>query len=222
MLIWARESEVDIDFKDTFERLFGEIFVRQFKPWEFSIILRQIKRHFGDRCDISILDFGAGESPFGAYLNHLGYEDVTCLDKVRGWHRRMNNITYNRRYGSRVKYVKADITLNEYDGEHDVILSASVLEHIPDEARIEVMRSLFRHLKPGGLIIHVIDYDPKNKEGVNVKELIDNCGISISYKPEEMPGCKEFISPPEYAWWLRWKKKRKDMSRVAFFNEKEV
>lgn len=217
MLIWAKESEVDAEFKDKFREMYGAIFVKAFKPWEFSIILRQIQGHFGDRRDISILDFGTGESPFGAYLNHLGYGDVTCLDKIRGWHWKMNNVTYNKRFNAHVKYVKTDIVLNEYRVELDVILSASVLEHIEDEKRVEVMRAIFRHLKSNGLIIHVVDYD----KGINIKKLIDNCGVPISYKPEETPGCKEFKSPPEYAWWMS-SKRRPSESRVAFFNEKET
>lgn len=217
MLIWANKSDVNSKLEIDMRTMYGLPFTKVFKAWEFSVILRQIQRHFGDRKDISILDFGVGVSPFGAYLNYLGYQPITCLDKVRGDHYKMNQEEYNKRYDVRIKYIKTDIVSN-YDGKHDVIFSASVLEHVENKTIIEVMRTIYKHLNPGGLIIHVVDYD----EGLNVKELIENCGVPISYKPEETPGCKEFKEPPEYTWWITWKKRRMEISRLAFFNEKQM
>lgn len=209
MLIWANKNDTNTELTNNMRKIYGKNSIKGFKPWELSIILRQIQRHFGKRKNISILDFGAGVSPFGAYLTHLGYQDVTCLDKKRGWHREINEKRYNEKYNASVKYVKTDITSN-YDGEHDVIFSASVLEHIGENARVKIMQVLFKHLKPGGLIIHVVDYD----KGVDFKGLINNCGMLISHKPEETPGCEEFKEAPSNAWFIDGE------SRVAFFNEK--
>lgn len=219
MLIWANKKEIDLEIIEPIAKMYREKLNIEnlrsaLKAWELSIIFRQIKRHFGDRKDISILDFGAGVSPFGAYLNHLGYQDVTCLDIKRGWHREINQKTYNEKYNASVKYVKIDISSN-YDAEHDVIFSASVLEHIEAKKRIDIICALARYLSPGGLFIHVVDYN----RGVNFKKLIDNCGLPISYKSEETPGCREFKNPPEYAWWIPSKKKIL-LSSVAFWNEK--
>jgi len=217
MLIWARKDETNMELTNGMRKLYGRRSIRGFKPWELSIILRQIQRHFEERKDISILDFGTGKSPFGAYLNHLGYQDVTCLDIKRGWHRKMNEGRYNREYNASVKYVKTDIT-QDYDGNHDVICSASVLEHIEAKKRIDVMRALVKHLKPGGLFIHVVDYE-STKSVVNFKDLINNCSIPISYNPGETPGCKEFAGPPKYTWWIIHLEIRM-LTRVAFWNEK--
>lgn len=211
MLIWARKSEINMEIIKPIEVMYSEKLKMEnvgeiLKAWELSIIFRQIHRHFGDRKDISILDFGAGASPFGAYLNHVGYQSVTCLDEERGWHKKINQETYNEKYNACVKYVKTDITQG-YDGKHDVIFSASVLEHIGDNG-MKALQSLSKSLRPSGLFIHVVDYDMK----VDFKDLIDNCGVRISYKPEETPGCEEFKDPPEYAW-MDGKK-----SRIAFFN----
>lgn len=209
MLIWANKNEINIEMVNTMGRMYGKEFeIKNFKGWELSVILRQIQRHFGDKKDISILDFGAGASPFGAYLNHVDYNLVTCLDIKGGWHPEINQETYNKKYNARMEYIKTDVTLGYYR-KHDVIFSASVLEHIGDNGT-RALQSLSKSLNPDGLFIHVVDYG----RGIDFKNLIDNCGIPISYKPEETPGCKEFKSLPEYAWI------QNNESRIAFSNER--
>lgn len=216
MLIWAKKNEVNIEVISSIEAFYNKRKKLNnlkdiLKGWELSVICRQIKRHFGKRQDISILDFGAGVSPLGAYLDCFGYKFVTCMDKEGGRHRKMNEELYNKIYGSYVTYIKRDV-VSSYTGKHDVILSASVLEHIREEERLAVLQALWVHLAVGGLFIHVVDYD----KGVDFKRLIDNNGISISYRPKETPGCKEFKRPPADAWMI------KGESRIAFFNEKEA
>ena len=215
MLIWANKNEINNEMMDIIETMYSEKLgmkdvKNELKAWELSIIFKHIQKHFGKRKDISILDFGAGASPFGAYLNHIGYNLVTCLDKNhKEWHPEINQETYNKKYDAHVKYIKVDI--EKYDiGKHDVIFSASVLEHIKDKA-IKLLRVLSQSLKSNGLFIHIVDYD----RGINFKELIDNCGVPILYKPEETPGCEEFKSPPEYVWMMG------KNSRIAFFNGRE-
>lgn len=220
MLVWANKNEINNKMLKLIETMYGKIagtenIREEIKAWELSVILRQIREHFGERKDISILDFGAGASPFGAYLNHIGYQFVTCSDKKDAWHRRMNQERYNEMYGSWVEYVITDF-IPSYNKGYDVIFSASVLEHIRAKERVGIMRALSRYLKSGGLVIHVVDYD----SGVNFEKLIDGCGIPILYKSEETPGCKEFKAPPEYTWWVMCEKRKKDKSCVAFFNER--
>jgi len=215
MLIWADRNEINFEMVKTMNAMYRSKKSKGFKPWELSVILRQIQRHFGERKDISILDFGAGKSPFGAYLNHLGYQFVTCLDIKRGWHPKINEESYNKKYNSHVQYFKTDVASN-YTEYHDVIFSASVLEHVKRrKKRIEIVRALAKHLSPGGLVIHIVDYD----DGVNIKELIDVHDIPISYNPEDTPGCEEFVGPPEYSW-LVMHNRVQLRSRTAFFNEK--
>lgn len=219
MLTWANKKEIDFKMIESMEAAHnGNLKIRNLrnilKAWELSIIYRQIKRRFGDRKDISILDFGAGESPFAAYLNHIGYQNVTCLDKKGGWHPEMNQESYNKRYNANVRYLKEDIIFR-YIGQHDVIFSASVLEHIEEAKRIPILRALWMHLAMNGLFIHIVDHD----KGIDFKELIDNCGLRISYNPEQTPGCAEFTGPPEYTWW-RISRKTKTVTSIAFFNEK--
>ncbi len=209
MIIWANKSETNTEMTNTMLRMYGkEVGIKKFKPWELSIILRQIQRHFGLRQDISILDFGAGISPFGAYLKYLGYQSVTCLDIEHGWHKDMNQNSYNNKYNTCIKYIKVDVRKGSI-GKYDVIFSASVLEHIKG-GKGGILRGLAKSLNPDGLFIHVVDYGRK----IDFKNLIDGCGVPISYKPEETPGCEEFKKPPEYAW------VENRASRIAFFNER--
>lgn len=220
MLLWANKNEVDIEtikpIGEMYSKEDGEEYLRNsLKGWELSVILRQIREHFGKRKDISILDFGAGGSPFGAFLNRIGYQDITCLDKPDAWHPEINQETYNKKYGTCIKYIKTDITRG-YNEEHDVIFSASVLEHIKGKGRHRIMQALSDCLKPGGLFIHAVDYG----RGINFKKLINSCDLSISYVPKETPGCEEYEAPPKFAW-MEWVEKRKKWkSCIAFFNER--
>ncbi len=227
MLIWANKKEITPGVITQLAKIYREKLNTPnlkeiLKAWELSTILRQIRRHFGYKKSISVLDFGTGVSPFPAYLNHIGYKDVTCLDKVKGWHRSIDELAYNEKYGSSVTYIKRD-RIRRSLGTFDVIFSASVLEHIEGEQeRIDVLASLARRLAPGGLFIHVVDY--KEVDGMpvnlkNLKKLVDNCGVPISYLPGQTPGCRQFTDAPKYTWWTTHGRATR-MTRIAFFNEK--
>jgi len=220
MLLWANKNEINMEIIKPIEKMYGNALGAKslkslLKAWELSIIFSRIQKRFNGRKDISIIDFGAGSSPFGAYLNRIGYRDVTCLDKPRTWHPRINQKTYNEKFDACVTYVKENVA-EGYDGEHDVIFSASVLEHIADKG-LRALGVLSKCLKPGGLFIHVADYG----QGINFKKLIENCSLPISFEPKETPGCEEYRGPPGYAW-MEWSEKRGAWtSRIAFFNERD-
>ncbi|GAJ01299.1 unnamed protein product, partial [marine sediment metagenome] len=63
------------------------------------------------------------------------------MDKVNGWHGEINKGSYNEKYDCSVEYIKANI-IEDYIGGYDVIYSASVIEHIGEEARVAVMHAL--------------------------------------------------------------------------------
>lgn len=217
MFLWANKNEIDMEIITPIEAMYSKMLKinnlrEKRKAWDLSIIFRQIQRHFGNRKDISILDFGAGICPFSAYLNHIGYRDITCLDLINGWHPKVGQKVYNTYFNACVKYVKIK-NISEYDRKHDVIFSTSVLEHFQPKERINNLKLLSGYLKPGGLFIHAVDYNHDHRR--DFKSLIDNCDISISYKPGETPGCKEFKDPPKYTWMFEKK------THVAFFNEKK-
>ena len=215
MLIWANKKEVNTELVDPLTAMYKMVALpkamERLKGLELSVIFRQIKESIGEKKELSILDFGAGASPFGAYLNQLGYQSVTCLDLEDGWHPEMDQEIYNKKFGACVRYEKADIC-EGHDREYDVIFSASVLEHIKDKKRIEIMGNLSRFLKPGGLFIHTVDYYNASHSNINVEKLINSCAMSITYQPEETPGCEEFRNPPEYAWMIG------ERTCIAFFN----
>ncbi len=221
MLLWANKKEINMRIIEYIEIMYNDKLkiknLRNYlKAWELSIIFKQIQKRFGTRKDISILDFGAGVSPFGAYLNHIGYKSITCLDLECGWHPGINQKTYNKKYNSHIRYIKKDI-VKGFDGRYNVIFSASVLEHIEKNIRIKVIQRLSKHLKLGGLFIHVMDWN----FNINIKELIDNCNLSISYDPEKTPGCKEYKEHPKDIWLKQEGKRKQLVSRIAFFNDEK-
>ena len=228
MLIWANKKEINKTIIKPLSKMYAKKldtwdFSGILKSWELSVILRQIRRHFGYKKSISILDFGTGRSPFPAYLDHSGYKNVTCFDKEDGRYRKVDEKAYNNLYDSSIKYIKSN-KIKRSLGKFDVIYSASVLEHISDKKELlRILWLLTRHVTPGGLFIHVVDYKRNattgKPEGLkNLKKMIDNCGIDISYKREETPGCRQFIGAPKGTWWVD----HRDiiMTRIAFFNGK--
>ncbi len=228
MLIWANKKEINQTIIKPLAKIYKEkLHTRDLKnilkAWELSVILRQIRRHFGYKKSISILDFGTGISPFPAYLEQSGYKNVTCLDQLEGRYRWADQTEYNKLYGSSVTYIKTD-KIKRSLGLFDVIYSASVLEHILDKnERIQILKTLARHLELGGLFIHVIDYKETLGKAVqikNVRELIDGCDVPISRARERTPGCRQFIGAPSSTWWDHHRKATM-MTRIAFFNERE-
>ncbi len=228
MLIWANKKEINQTIIKPLAKIYKEkLHTRDLKnilkAWELSVILRQIRRHFGYKKSISILDFGTGISPFPAYLEQSGYKNVTCLDQLEGRYRWADQTEYNKLYGSSVTYIKTN-KIRRSLGKFDVIYSASVLEHILDKnERIHVLKTLARHLAPGGLFIHVVDYKVADDgEVINlrfVNKLIDQCDVPISYDRKRTPGCRQFAGCPESTWWVAHRQVM--MTRIAFFNERE-
>ena len=77
--------------------------------------------------------------------------------------RRLKNLKYTTTdLNSPLADVKADICALPFeDNCYDMIICNHVLEHIPDD--LKAMSELYRVLKPGGLAILQVPYDPKRK-----------------------------------------------------------
>jgi SAM-dependent methyltransferase len=83
---------------------------------------------------LTILDFGAGNSPYKLYFPNADYRKADIFD-VPGLHYRIEN-------GGRIQ---------ERDEVFDLVLSTQVLEHVRDVG--EYLGEAYRVLKPGGRLL---------------------------------------------------------------------
>lgn len=93
------------------------------------------------------IEVGAGRSNhFAELLLASGCERVDLLDRFQ--HQPSSNPCIRRFVGPAERFFPSDI-------QYDLIMSAAVLEHLYDP--ISALRGMWRSLKPGGRMIHVID-----------------------------------------------------------------
>ena len=190
MFEWATNKKVKSEFyteaikelQRRYLRFVGEENLSEYKEFELPCILENIFK----KSRKTILDFGTGTSCLPAYLDFLGYE-AWALDDG-SWHPEINKRNYNEVYGAGVKYVLADILKTPKcvpDNYFDVVCSASTLEHIKEPEKY--IEALNKKLKPGGLHIHLIDYDLVYHP-VDFNKIIKAMGLdeSVGEPPEDL------------------------------------
>jgi SAM-dependent methyltransferase len=111
----------------------------------------------------------------------------------------------NRAFGNRVTFVRKfleDAALPEHG--YDRVVACSVIEHIPHDSAMSLMREIGRVLKPGGRFIATIDLfldtvpftdRPRNLWGTNVsvRALVEASGLRILVgNKAELYGYPEF------------------------------
>jgi 2-polyprenyl-3-methyl-5-hydroxy-6-metoxy-1,4-benzoquinol methylase len=111
-------------------------------------IVEQIKKQFGKKKTITILDYGCGTGAFCQKLHELGYKNVTGLDSSS----RMIN-TAQKNYGTHITFLHAGIDTVDIDPP-DLIAGIMVFQFIENiEAKIQ---NLSEALQPGGLLIFAV------------------------------------------------------------------
>jgi SAM-dependent methyltransferase len=163
------------------------------------------------RPGMRVLDIGAGASGLQFVLAAEGCEVVSVdplvnPDETVDWvftEREFQRL--NRAFGSRVKFIRK--TVEEAGLEESSIdraLAVSVLEHVPDEACLSIVREVARVLKPGGLFVLTIDLfldcapfteRRANRWGENrdVRAMVEASGLRMrTGKPSELCGFIEF------------------------------
>lgn len=170
----------------------GRFWFKNHKPWEFTMCYDYVERvrSITGKDRLKIMDFGCGISPFPQFLAERGHE-VWGVDNG-GWHRDIETDKIKEIYPD-VEFRMTDLVdLEEYG--FDVILSASVLEHIPEPALLEVFK-IMRYLLEGGKMFHAVDYyfPEKNKSNHNFSTLCQAAGFS--FESSICPGSRDFDFP---------------------------
>jgi ubiquinone/menaquinone biosynthesis C-methylase UbiE len=134
------------------------------KAWEVSMVCEAIRRCYGDKSKLEILDIGGGQGILPILLNKKGHS-VTCIDPepIELF------MTWAKALG--IRYNKGTIFALPYANySFDIISSICVLEHIcsfPGEPErwqeivgptVDALIEIARVLRPGGCTVHTVDY----------------------------------------------------------------
>jgi len=147
------------DFCDSFDHLHelatsnGDLKDLQ-RPWILKAVLAKVGRPG------RILEIGAGEPLVADQLSRMGYE-AWIVDPYDGsgngpveyeeFRRRYAHLHFVRsQFHDRLESIPA--------GKFDCIYSISVLEHVPAEGMLGVLRGLRKYLKSSGVSIHAVDH----------------------------------------------------------------
>lgn len=130
-------------------------------PWvvEFS----------GDVAGKRVIDLGAGVSPVPLVLADRG-ADVTTVDYMPADSRQLDTrdewgfLDYST-IRSTITSINGDATKVELDrAGYDVVMSISVIEHMPAEVRRRVLARAAEWVRPGGRLVLTIDLQPNSNE----------------------------------------------------------
>lgn len=132
-------------------------------------ILAAIEAHSGTE----FLEFGGGTGVMCEFVSGLG-KQVTYLD-IPGHVFDFASWRF-RKHGFPIKTVLAQPGKLVIDRSYDVIFTDAVLEHLPEAVQESAVRTLVRHLQPGGLFVCLVDlagasYDMPMHADVNIKRL---------------------------------------------------
>lgn len=127
--------------------------------WEYPWVLRHAKGLSG-----RAVDFGAGKSPMPIALAQSGFEvDVVDPDTLQGeYENEWEWLDYGRWC---ITTHRAGMENSLYgDGELDLAVSVSVIEHLPAETRRQSLGELGRQVKSGGRVVITVDVLPGTEQ----------------------------------------------------------
>jgi 2-polyprenyl-3-methyl-5-hydroxy-6-metoxy-1,4-benzoquinol methylase len=166
--------------------------IQSYKHWDYAWAIVHSKVQKG----MTVLDAGAGRGFLQYYLARLGVNihsiDVSPLESK--FIRKLHAIAYQmkipikqnpyrvtkklqRRYKTHLEYRFESVSALSYpDNFFDQVFSMSVLEHLDAATLRSGLREMSRVLKPRGLLVLTIDYNPSTSEekfGFNIQDMLD-------------------------------------------------
>ena len=138
------------DFKDYFDSIYGRSNI--LSPEEYEKTSHLYHFYYGNFLpkDINapILDIGCGAGHFLFYLKKIGYKNFTGIDLSP------DNIEHCKvNIAPNVQLADAFAYLVKKKSMYCVISANDVIEHIPKERVIKLLRLMYRALRPGGILL---------------------------------------------------------------------
>lgn len=138
------------DFKDYFDSIYGKSNI--LSPEEYENTSHVYLSHYGNFLlkDINapILDIGYGAGHFLYYLKKKGYRNFIGMDlSPDNIKHCKDNIAPNVQLADAFEYLVKKKSM------HCVISANDVLEHIPKEGVIKLLKLIYRALRPGGIFL---------------------------------------------------------------------
>ncbi len=152
-------------------------------PW----VLEKVKKTYGDKKDLKILDVGCGA---GFLSNKLALE----FKEVHGVDISEESLYIAKKYdqSGKVQYQKADAyQLPFLDQQFDVVTAMDFLEHVDNPE--QVVKEISRVLKPGGLFF----FHTFNRNFLAKIVIIKLVEIFVKNTPKNMHVIELFITPEE-------------------------
>lgn len=115
---------------------------------QIEIAKTQLSKNLPASLNSSVLDIGCGWGFALSALLELGYADVQGIDIDEG------QVEVCRKYGLRASQASDAVTFLDRCGEtFDVVLLIDVLEHVPKEKQVPLLRAIYHRLRVGGRLI---------------------------------------------------------------------
>ena len=158
----------------------GRTWTSYFKVWEYPFVYRWLQ---SIGTGLKVMDFGCGQTPFAEFLSRKGYEVWGVDQDFLGSPTQLSEEVLKQAYPLVNYHIGNVHQMPERD--FDAIISCSVLEHIrPDASLFEIARHLRGLLKPGGKMLHIVDYYFPKKKGraharINFYGLAEAMGVGV-------------------------------------------
>lgn len=119
---------------------------------EYKVFMNYFDKNYSKilpkNSDISVLDVGCGLGHFLMFLKQKGYKDINGIDLDEDNIKHCQSLGFNNT-------VKADMFdhFKECKDKYDVVVLNDVIEHVPKDMLIGVMRDINSALKENGILV---------------------------------------------------------------------
>lgn len=117
--------------------------------------IKQINNHFGNINLLNILEIGFGTGITSLEILKQTYSKLTSIDNEPKMLQKAINTLIN--YEERCKLIiedALDFLINKEDNSFDAVVNVWVLHNIKFEIREEIIKEIYRVLKPGGMFLN--------------------------------------------------------------------